>query len=50
MLAACAIILWCVAHDFPVDVILSRSLWGGLLAGCVIRAGTISWSVFFPKA
>jgi hypothetical protein len=49
MLTACIVMLWCVAHDFPVDVILSRSLLGGLLAGCVIRLWTLSWSVFFPK-
>ncbi len=49
MLAACIIMLWCVSHDFPVDEILSRSLVGGLLTACVIRGGTLSWSVFFPN-
>jgi hypothetical protein len=50
MLAACVITLWCVAHDFPVNEILSRSLCGGLVTACVFRCWTFSWSVFFPKS
>jgi hypothetical protein len=50
MLVGCIIMLWCVAHDFPVDEILGRALVGGLTTACVIRCGTFSWSVFFPKS
>lgn len=49
MLAACIIMLWCVAHDYPVPEILTRTLCGAIVTACVIRCWTFSWSVFFPK-
>ncbi len=49
MFAACLIILWCVAHDYPIDEILSRTLTGGMVTAVIIRGLTFSWTVFFPK-